>query len=704
MDDDDRPANRLIHEKSPYLLAHAHQPVDWYPWSDEAFDRARTLDRPVFLSIGYATCHWCHVMAHESFEDREVARLMNEAFVCIKVDREERPDVDQVYMTVCQLLTGSGGWPLTVIVTPDRKPFFAGTYFPKESRLGATGMLELIPRIAGMWAERRSSLVEAADEVTASLSRSAAEPPGGDEIGPGSLQRGFEGLALQFDSLHGGFGHAPKFPTPHHLLFLLRYWRRTGEPHALAMVERTLNAIRRGGVYDQLGYGIHRYSTDARWLVPHFEKMLYDQALFVLACVEAYQATGQATFRHTAEETIVYLLRELRSPEGAFYSAQDADSEGEEGKFYLWTKEELDRFLPPEEAEVFYRIFRVKAGGNFVDPVHPEKRGANILYRTVTAEEAAAGLGRPPREVAILLSAARERLCAIRGFRPRPAIDDKVLTSWNGLAIAALAAAGRAFGHQPYVDAANRALDFVLLRLRTPDNRLLHRYREGDARIAGLAEDYAYLVWGLLEVYEATFDPFRLATAKALMDRMITDFWDEEQGGFYSAGAGATDLLVRQKETFDGAYPSANSAAYLDLVRLARLTGDPAYEERAAGVVRLYAAPLASSPTIATLFLAGLELAAGKSHEVVVVGAPGTPDTVAMLEALQRAYLPTTTVLFVSIDESGEAARRLAPFTAEMMMVDGKATAYVCTGQACDRPVTDVAALMERLRGTPKAS
>lgn len=704
MTDDDRPANRLIHEKSPYLLAHAHQPVDWYPWGDEAFESARKLDRPVFLSIGYATCHWCHVMARESFEDEEVARLLNEAFVCIKVDREERPDVDQVYMTVCQLLTGSGGWPLTVIMTPDRRPFFAGTYFPKESRLGATGMLELVPRIAGMWAERRSSLVEAADEVTASLSRSASEPPGGDEVGPGALQRGFEGLALQYDSLHGGFGHAPKFPTPHHLLFLLRYWRRTGDPHALAMAKGTISAIRRGGVYDQLGYGLHRYSTDARWLVPHFEKMLYDQALFVLACVEAYQATGEQTFRHTAEETIVYLLHELRSPEGAFFSAQDADSEGEEGKFYLWTREELDRVLPADEAEVFYRVFRVKAGGNFVDPVHPEKRGANILYRAATVEEAAAGLGRPAREVATLLSAARERLCAVRSFRPRPAIDDKVLTSWNGLAIAALASAGRAFGHGPYIDAANRALDFVLLRLRTPDNRLLHRYREGEGGIAGMAEDYAYLVWGLLEVYEATFDPFRLATAKALTDRMITDFWDEEQGGFFSAGEDATDLLVRQKETFDGAYPSANSAAYLDLVRLARLTGDPEYERRADGVARLYTTPLSSSPTIATLFLAGLELAAGSSREVVVVGAPGTSDTAAMLEALQRAYLPEATVLFVPIDESGEAIRRLAPFTAEMEMIEGMATAYVCTGHACDRPVTDAAALMERFgygRRTP---
>ncbi len=700
---DEPPANRLIREKSPYLLAHAHQPVDWYPWSEEAFERAKALDRPVFVSIGYATCHWCHVMAHESFEDAEIARLLNEAFVCVKVDREERPDVDQVYMTVCQLLTGSGGWPLTVIMTPDRRPFFAGTYFPKESRFGATGMRELVPRIAAMWRERRDSLVEAADEVTASLAQ-AAGAPAGNEVAPAALDRAYEALTIQFDSVHGGFGHAPKFPTPHHLLFLLRRWHRTGETRAMEMVERTLAAIRRGGVYDQLGYGVHRYSTDARWLVPHFEKMLYDQALFVLACVEAFQATGKPTYRHTAEETITYMLRELLSPDGAFFSAQDADTEGEEGKFYLWTKDEIDRELPPEEAEVFNRVFRVKTGGNFVDAVHPEQRGKNILYRAMTVEDAAAALGRPAREVAILISAARERLFTARNKRVRPAVDDKVLASWNGLAIAALASAGRAFAHPPHIDAAVRALDFVLARLRTPDNRLLHRYRDGEAGIAGQAEDYAYLIWGLLEVYEATFDPFRLATAKALMDRMITDFWDEESGGFFSATTEATDLIVRQKELFDGAYPSANSAAYLDLIRLARLLGDPTYEERAAAVARLYAAPLTSSPTIATLFLSGHDLAVGPSQEVVVVGAPGTADTSAMLEALQHAFLPSATLLFVSIDEMGEAARRLAPFTAEMEMVDGRATAYVCTGRACDRPVTGVAALMERLEDKPKHS
>jgi len=700
MIDDARPANRLIHEKSPYLLAHAHQPVDWYPWGDEAFERARTLDRPVFLSIGYATCHWCHVMARESFEDPGVARLLNDAFVCIKVDREERPDVDQLYMTVCHLLTGSGGWPLTVFMTPDRRPFFAGTYFPKESRLGTTGLLELLPRIAAMWTEKRGALEEAAAEIVASLSMTAAEPPAG-EVGREVLQAGFEGLALQFDSLHGGFGHAPKFPTPHHLLFLLRYWRRTGEPHALEMVERTLEAIRRGGVYDQVGYGLHRYSTDARWLVPHFEKMLYDQALFVLACAEAFQATGKATYRRTAEETLIYLLGELRSDDGAFYSAQDADSEGEEGKFYLWTKEELDRLLPSGEREVFYRVFRVRAGGNFTDPAQPERRGLNVLYRVTTVEEAAAGLGRTPREVAVLLEAARERLLAARCRRVRPAVDDKVLTSWNGLAIAALAAAGRAFGHPPYIEAAEAALDFVLLRLRTPENRLLHRYRDGDAAIAGMAEDYAYLAWGLLEVYAATFDPGRLATAKALVDRMLSDFRDREHGGFFSAAAGATGLVVRQKETFDGAYPSANSAAYLVLVRLARLLGDPVYEERAAEVARLYTAPLATSPTIATLFLSGLEMVAGESQEVVVVGTPGAEDTEGMLAALLGTYLPTTTVLFVPAGREGDAVRRLAPFTAGMAMVDGKATAYVCAGRTCGRPVTDVPALMERLRAGP---
>ncbi len=696
---DDAPANRLIHEKSPYLLAHARQPVDWYPWGDEAFERAKALDRPVFVSIGYATCHWCHVMAHESFEDPEIAQLLNETFVCVKVDREERPDVDQVYMTVCQLLTGSGGWPLTVIMTPDRRPFFAGTYFPKESRFGATGMRDLVPRIAAMWRERRTSLVEAADEVTASLAQAAGTPAEGD-VDPAILDRAYEALRIQFDSVHGGFGQAPKFPTPHHLLFLLRRWRRTGEPHALEMVERTLAAIRRGGVYDQLGYGVHRYSTDARWLVPHFEKMLYDQALFVLACVEVFQATGKSTYRHTAEETITYMLRELLSPDGAFFSAQDADTEGEEGKFYLWTKDEIDRALPPEEAEVFNQVFRVKTGGNFIDPVHPEQRGKNILYRAMTVEDAAAGLGRPAREVAILISAARERLFTVRNGRVRPAVDDKVLASWNGLAIAALASAGRAFSHAPYIDAAVRALDAVLARLRTPDNRLLHRYRDGEAGIAGLAEDYAYLVWGLLEVYEATFDPFRLATAKALMDRMVTDFWDDGNGGFFSATAETTDLLVRQKEVFDGAYPSANSAAYLDLLRLARLLGDPAYEERAAAVARLYASPARVVADDRDALPLGLRpRRSGRRRRWWSWGHPARPIRPRCSKPCSARTCPRrpcSSSPSTRWARSPGGSRRSPPRWGWSTAGRPRTSARV---RACDRPVTEIAALMERLGG-----
>jgi len=699
---DDGHTNRLIHEKSPYLLAHARQPVDWYPWGDEAFERARTLDRPVFLSIGYATCHWCHVMARESFEDPEIARLLNETFVCVKVDREERPDVDQVYMTVCQLLTGSGGWPLTVVLTPDRRPFFAGTYFPRETRPGATGMRDLVPRIAGLWRDSRGSLVEAADSITSSLAI-AAGSRSGDGIGPDTLEAGYRALAVQFDPVHGGFGRPPKFPMSHHLLFLLRHWRRTGEPHALEMVERTLAAIRQGGVYDQLGYGIHRYSTDARWLVPHFEKMLYDQALLVIACVEAYQATGREACRRMAEDTIAWVLRDLSSPEGGFFSALDADSEGEEGRFYLWTSGEIDRVLSPDEADVFRRVYGVRPEGNFIDPFHPGAHGNNVLHLASPVEDVAAGLGRPAPEVAALAASARDTLFAAREERTKPAIDDKVLASWNGLAIAALAAAGRTFGNTAYVDAACRALDFLLSRLRTPDNRLLHRYRDGEAGIAGLAEDYAFLVWGLLEVYGATFDPFRLATAKALADRMIGDFWDDGAGGFFLAGEEAADLPVRPKEVQDGAYPSANSVAHLCLLRLSRLLGDPSYEERAAGVARLYPPILEVSPSSATLFLCGLDLAVGPSQEVVVVGADGAPDTAAMLGALQRAYLPSANVLFVSIGERGEAARRLAPFTEEMAMVDGRATAYVCSGHACGLPMTDPAAVLAALEGRSPA-
>ncbi len=494
-------SNRLITEKSPYLLQHAHNPVDWYPWGEEAFEKARREDKPVFLSIGYSTCHWCHVMERESFEDADVAALLNEHFVSIKVDREERPDIDGVYMTVCQMLTGSGGWPLTVIMTPDKKPFYAGTYFPKQSMSGRPGMMDMLPQLAEAWKSRREELLKSADEITSVLGRSSAMTPG-DGPGATEVKAAFGLLERSFDDRHGGFGQAPKFPTPHQLLLCLRHWKRSGDARALEMVEKTLQAMRRGGVYDHLGFGFHRYSTDERWFAPHFEKMLYDQAMIALALIETHQATGKIEYRQVAEEIFTYVIRDMTSAEGAFYSAEDADSEGVEGKFYLWTAEEIRTRLPEAEAKLVIDLFNVKDGGNFEDGGH----GANILHLTGSMEQNAARLGLDEEKLRKKLEPSLITLFDAREKRVHPYKDDKVLTDWNGLMIAALARAARVIDEPGCLAAAEKAIRFNREKMRTKNGRLLHRYRDGSAGIDGGIDDYAFFIWGLIELYESSFD------------------------------------------------------------------------------------------------------------------------------------------------------------------------------------------------------
>ena len=505
-------ANRLAREKSPYLLQHANNPVDWYAWGDEAFEKAKEEDKPIFLSIGYSTCHWCHVMEKESFEDDETAQLMNDTFVSIKVDREERPDIDHVYMTVCQMMTGSGGWPLNVIMTPDRKPFFATSYLPKQSIYGRLGMDDLSRQVKKLWTESRDQVLDSSEKVMLALNRIQEDSPG-QSLGKEVLNTAFRQLSQNYDPKHGGFGNAPKFPTAHNMLFLLRYWKRTGDDSALRMVEGTLKAMRQGGIYDQIGFGFHRYSTDERWLVPHFEKMLYDQAMLAMIYTEAYQATGKEDYATTANEIFTYVLRDMTAVEGGFFSAEDADSEGEEGKFYVWTMDEIRNLLDSSEAELVTEVYRAADVGNFHEEATGQLTGSNILHMRQSLHETALRLGIPPEELKTRLEQARLKLFEAREKRIHPYKDDKILTDWNGLMIAALSKAAQVFDRPDYANAAMKAADFILSTLRAPDGRLLHRYRDGEAGMPPNVDDYVFMIWGLLELYEATFEIRYLKTA-----------------------------------------------------------------------------------------------------------------------------------------------------------------------------------------------
>ena len=699
-------ANRLAHEKSPYLLQHAFNPVDWYPWGEEAFERSRAEeDRPIFLSIGYATCHWCHVMEHESFEDADVAALLNRNFVSIKVDREERPDIDGVYMTVCQLMTGHGGWPLTVVMTPDKEPFFAGTYFPRESVAGRMGMLDLLPRLAGAWRERRADVEAAGASALDAVREIEARGLGAADgtLGEETLRRGFNDLLARFDPHQGGFSRAPKFPAPHQLLFLLRWSDRSGDRRGVEMVEKTLVAMRRGGIFDHLGYGFHRYSTDARWLVPHFEKMLYDQALLAMAYTELWQLTGDDAHQTVAREIFEYVARDLTDPGGAFYSAEDADSEGREGAFYVWTRDELDEVvgaaLGADAARLARRAFNVETRGNFADEASGLRTGENILHLRETPAEIAAALGEEEGVVEARVEEIRRVLFERRATRVRPLLDDKILTDWNGLMIAALAGSGRAFGDVSLVTAAARAADFILDRLRDDDGRLLHRHRDGESAITAGAADHACLAWGLIELYGATWDPRWLREARRLVDELLDRFWDPERQGVFNVDAAQRDVPVRQKDVYDGATPSANAATWYVLLRLGRVTGDHALLERAEALRRALSGPVGHAPSAHTMSLVALDLALGPAHEVVINGDGGADDTRALLSALADRYGPRTAVLFKPVGDAAAAARleEVAPFTRAHGTPDGCATAYVCSDFTCHRPTTDVAEMLSQL-------
>ncbi len=688
--------NRLIHEKSPYLLQHAHNPVDWHPWGKEAFERARKDNKPVFLSIGYATCHWCHVMEKESFENPEVARLMNEAFISVKVDREERPDIDSVYMKVCQLLTGSGGWPLTIIMTPDKKPFFASTYIPRENRFGRLGMLELIPRIQELWENSPADLEASSEKIIAALKESSRDIQG-EVLGKETLSAAFHQLEQQYDTEHGGFGLSPKFPAPHNLLFLLRYWKRTGNSKALQMVEKTLQSMRSRGLFDHIGFGFHRYSTDAQWLVPHFEKMLYDQALLAMAYTEAFQVTQNDEYKNTAKEIFTYVLRDMTSPEGAFYSAEDADSEGEEGKFYLWTSDELQKILEKTDADLALRVFNVKKEGNFAEEASGEKTGANILHLTQSLTEVASELNLGPKVLSKKLESVRMSLFKTREKRIRPLKDDKILSDWNGLMIAALAKGAQAFDEPAYETAARKAADFMLKKMRSSDGRLLHRYREGQSSITAFLDDYAFLIWGLLELYEANFNARFLKGALELNDLLLKHFWDDKEGGFHFTPNDGEQLLLRHKEVYDGAIPSGNSVEMLNLLRLGRLTSNPALEEKATQTGRIFSKHIEYSPSAFTQMMAAVDFGVGPSYEVVIVGHSDKDETKAMLKALRDEFHPNKVLLFIPEDKDPSAVFRIAPFTSRMTNIRNKATAYVCQNFTCQKPTTDIDTMLKSI-------
>ena len=683
-------SNRLIDEKSPYLLQHAGNPVDWYPWREEAFQKAKKEDKPIFLSIGYATCHWCHVMAHESFEDGEVAGLLNKYYIAIKVDREERPDVDKIYMYVCQSLTGHGGWPLSIFMTPEGKPFFAGTYFPKSSRMGMPGFVDVLKQIAAMWQNERASILKSSEAVTGAIQPGSDSDESVDAVSIETLKKSYVQLARTFDPKWGGFGTAPKFPTPHHLTFLLRWHKRSGDSMALEMVGKTLEAMRGGGIFDQIGFGFHRYSVDEKWLVPHFEKMLYDQALLAMAYTEAYQYRRKVKFAHVAREIFAYVLRDMTAPDGGFYSAEDADSEGKEGLFYVWTPQELKKYLGEETGNLFCRFYGITEAGNF-------EEGRSIPHIPVSLETFAAKEGMELTRLEGVLKGAKDRLYEVRKRRVHPLKDDKILTSWNGLMIAAFAKGYQVFEEQAYADAARRAAEFVLKNIRTADGRLLRRYRKGDAAYPGYLDDYAFLVWGLIELYEATFEVSYLEEAIALNEAMIDIFWDEQGGGLCFTGKGNEPLISRSKDIYDGALPSGNSVAALNFLRLSRMTGNVNLEQRAEKLTRAFSTQITEQPMAYTQLLVALDFMVGPSQEIVIAGDPGLESTRAMINAVHRKFLPNKVLLLRPDEGEGKRLATMSPFVESMVAIKDQPTVYVCEQYACQTPIKDVGQLESAL-------
>jgi len=669
--------NRLANEQSPYLLQHADNPVDWYPWGKEAFKKAKELDRPIFLSIGYSTCHWCHVMEHESFEDDSVAKLLNDSFISIKVDREELPEIDHVYMSVCQAMTGGGGWPLTIVMTPAKEPFFAGTYFPKDKRGGRSGLFQILPMIADAWNSKRQDIMTSVGQVKNYLDRLNSKPAG-NNFSTELINRAYDQFRNGFDEEYGGFFRAPKFPSPHNLIFLMRYHHSFDNKIALDMATKTLKQMRLGGIYDHIGFGFHRYSTDRHWLVPHFEKMLYDQAMIAMAYTEAYHITGEDIFAQTAREIFTYVLRDMTASEGGFFSAEDADSEGEEGKFYIWTEQEIKEVLGEDYGKEFNDIFSITTPGNYRDESSGKETRLNIPhlknYNTNGSNE---------------FESAREKLFNIREKRIHPLKDDKILTDWNGLMIAALAKAAIVLDEPVYLDAAEKAAEFVLHSI-SKGERLLKRYRNGVAALDAHLDDYAFMAWGLLELYEATFATKYLSQALDLMNIMVEDFWDDKNGGFFLGSDQSEKLIVRSKTAYDGAIPSGNSVAVMNMVKLTRITGNTNWAELAEKTIRAFSEDVNRAPTGYTLMLTGFMFDTQNSKEIVIVGDSRNRNTTKFLHTIRASYAPHKVLLFKDTSVSDNRLEQLANWTSTQNSINGKPTAYVCKNFACNQPTSDL--------------
>ena len=690
----DRP-NRLIHETSPYLLQHAYNPVDWYAWGPEALARARSEDKPILLSIGYSACHWCHVMAHESFEDPDIAALMNSLFVSIKVDREERPDLDAIYMEAIQAMTGQGGWPMTVFLTPAGRPFFGGTYYPPTARYGMPSFRQVLQTVADAWRDRREDLEAGGERIAASLKRSAAIAPSDAPLTAALLERAAQNLLKALDRREGGLGGAPKFPQPMTLDFLLQLYLQTGEQELLEAVNLTLTKMAGGGIYDQLGGGFHRYSTDARWLVPHFEKMLYDNAQLARTYLHAWQITGDAGYKRVVEETLDYVLRDMSSLEGGFYSSEDADSEGQEGRFYLWTPDEIAGLLGEEDARLFCAYYDVTSAGNF----HEGGSGHNILHVTRDVPATAAALNVSAERLSEALARGKGLLFAAREKRVRPGQDQKILAEWNGLMLHAFAEAGPALGRVDYLAAAIRAGQFLLARMAvtTADGslRLYRSYKGGEARQPAYLEDYASAALGLLALYEAVLEPHWLQAAAGLAQVIVTLFADPAAGGFFQTGTEHEELIARRKDFIDSAVPSGNSLATELFLRLGKFLERADYTARGTAVFQMLAGAMGEQPAAFGRLLCALDFHLNPGFEIAIAGDLDKDDCRALLAQVWRRYLPNSVLALRA--PSDTAATGLVPFLAGRSLIKGRATAYVCRNYVCNLPVTDPAALAAQL-------
>jgi uncharacterized protein YyaL (SSP411 family) len=693
-------ANHLIGEKSPYLLLHAHNPVDWYPWGEEAFAKARRENKPIFLSIGYYTCHWCHVMERESYSSPAIAALLNKSFVSVKVDREERPDVDGTYITFLEATTGSAGWPANVFLTPDLKPFFGGTYFPPEDREGRPGLKSVLPKVAELWGTSREDIKRSASNITSQLAQFVnTSSRGGGSLSNAVLDTTYQQIKGSYDAANGGFGGAPKFARPVAMEYLLRYWWRTGDNTALDMTLNTLRAMARGGVYDHLGGGFHRYSTDAQWRVPHFEKMLYDQAQLAILYSEAYQITHDQLFAETARDILDFTLHEMRGPEGGFYSALDADSplaedpaRNGEGAFYVWTAAEVRRVLGEPAAAVFSYRYGVENNGN----VPPQQdiegwlKGKNVPFEQHSLEETAQHFGRPRQEIETVLQQARRALLAARGRRTRPPTDTKILTAWNGLMISALAKASQVFDEPKYLEAAQRTMTFLRSRaFRPASGTLAHAYRNGIMRGGDYLDDYAFLIQGLLDLYEANFDPKLLSWALQLQGTQDRWFWDTGGGGYFTTRTGAHSILFRTREPYDGVEPSPSSVAAMNLLRLWQITDGQSWKQKADKTVATFSVILEKQPEAVPFMASAYDYSLAKHKQVVIVGAPATDDTRRLLRLAWQRYMPNRILMLA---DGGHGQQELAKFlsvVSSMRMKDGKATAYVCENYVCNLPTPD---------------